>query len=203
MKFILFLSLTTLFATNIAVAQIEATTSDGRAVLLKNDGTWEYQSAASSPEKGDVNSYACSDLVSVEEDRVTGKSNVGASSTLVVSDDGGTTGFGIYPFKSERGTTVVVVQAAGAGSCIDEGDKINFLFRDGARLELASQGDFNCEAQSTLYFGGVFGNKRELRQLSENEVEVMRVWTSDGYVERAFDRDQSLTFMNTLACLNR
>ncbi len=37
--------------------------------------------------------------------------------------------------QSSIGGLILVIQAVGAVSCIDEGEKINILFTDGSRLE--------------------------------------------------------------------
>jgi len=89
----------------------------------------------------------------------------------------------------------------GAGSCIDDTDKMNILFRDRSRFELVNNGKFNCESAFTLYFGGVFGKKKELEQLRTKEIEKMRIWTSKSYVEEEFTPENSKAFMKSLDCL--
>ena len=42
---------------------------------------------------------------------------------------------------SSRRSIILIIQAAGAGSCIEEGSKINLLFDDGSRLELNNDAD--------------------------------------------------------------
>jgi hypothetical protein len=93
------------------------------------------------------------------------------------------------------------IQAAGAGSCINDDNKMNVLFRDGTRIEVLNSGKFNCEGKFTLYLGGVFGKKKELDLFKSKEVETMRVWTSNGYVEKDFTPEQSKKLMNTMSCL--
>lgn len=202
MKFII----TALFSVILSVSfsqNINATTDDGKKVLLKPDGTWEY---LKEKELTDNNSNTsdgdCSEYVSVDKDEVSGKTYVSAANMLVVSKDGGKKGFGIYPMLGGTGKSIIVsIQAVGAGNCIDDDDKINILFRDGSRLELVNEGKFNCDAKATLYFGGVFGKKKQMEELCTKEVKVMRVWTSDGFVEETFESDQSVEFMNTMRCL--
>ncbi|PVW14228.1 hypothetical protein [Marixanthomonas spongiae] len=180
-------------------AQINATTKEGKEVLLNEDGTWKYI------EKREVSSdelnLECSELISTETDKMTGRSTTAAKETLIISEDGGKTGFGIYALNGSR-YTILSIQAAGAGSCIDDDDTINILFRDGSRLELTNNGKFNCDAKMTLFFGGTFGNKKDLKELSTKEIETMRVWTSKSYVEKDFSSDQSNKLMQTLKCLS-
>lgn len=54
-------------------AQIEATTKVEKSVDLE-----------------------CSELISIETDKMTGKSTTAAKKTLIISDDGGKSGFGIF-----------------------------------------------------------------------------------------------------------
>lgn len=187
-----------LFSSVTLFAQTEATTNDGRKVILNDDGTWIDN--PETPSKSDV-SLDCSDLISTEVDKVTGKSSTGAKDILIISDDGGKSGFGIYMLNSSR-SLIFSIQAVGAGNCIDDDDKINVLFRDGTRLELQNDGKFNCEAKFTLYFGGVFGKNKELEMFKTKEIETIRVWTSKSYIEKNLTTDQSKQFMKTVECLS-
>ncbi|MEM6642621.1 MAG: hypothetical protein AAF616_06550 [Bacteroidota bacterium] len=180
-------------------AQIKATTEKGKDVILKSDGTWEYVEQANS--SGETLSLECADLTKTDTDKMTGKSTTGAKETLIVSEDGGKTGFGIYVFKSQK-SIIYSMQAVGAGSCIDDEDKVNILFRDGTRIELSNDAKFNCDAKFTLYFGGIFGKKRELELLTTKEIETMRIWTSKSYVEKDFSNEESKKLMAITACLN-
>lgn len=201
MKFILS-SLFTLILSVSFSQNINATTDDGKKVLLKPDGTWEYVEQKSQENSTVQDSGDCSKYIVTETDEVSGKTYTSAAKTTVVSKDGGKKGFGIYPMLGGNGKSIIVsIQAVGAGNCIDDDDKINILFRDGSRMELVSEGKFNCDAKATLYFGGVFGKKKQLEELCTKEVKVMRVWTSDGYVEETFESEQSVELMNTMNCL--
>jgi len=183
-----------------AFAQTEATTNDGKKVILNDDGTWKYV-VTSIEKQAPVNSSDCSNYISTEVDKVTGKSIVAAKEMLIVSKDGGKNGFGFYILKSDRGSIIFSIQAVGAGNCIDDDDKMNVLFRDGTRIELVNDGDFNCDAKYTQYFGGVFGRKKELEMFRTKEVETIRIWTSDGYVEEDFNSEQSKQLLHTVDCL--
>ena len=113
------------------------------------------------------------------------------------------TGFGIYMMLSSPNAIILVIQAVGAGSCIDEGAKINILFTDGTRLELLTDSKFNCDRKATVYFGGIFGKKNQLSQLKTKKIQTMRVWTEDGYVERDFSSENQDAFYYTLNCLSK
>tara|TARA_R110002033_G_scaffold170884_1_gene214659 strand:+ start:876 stop:1496 length:621 start_codon:yes stop_codon:yes gene_type:complete len=184
-------------------AQINATTDNGKKVILNEDGTWKYVEKKTNEATDDIEvSSDCSSYIITETDKMTGKSSTGAKETLIISEDGGKTGFGIYALNSSNSKALIMsVQAVGAGSCVDDDNKMNILFRDGSRLELINDGKFNCDAKMTLYFGGIFGKKKQLEELATKEIETMRVWTSKSYVEKDFSSAQSKQLMKTISCL--
>lgn len=184
-----------------AVGQIEATTKEGRKVVLNNDGTWKYQGDTEvASQKLPDNVEDCSNWISTTEDKVSGSKTTGAKESLVISDDGGETGLGIYWLLSGKNPILSII-AVGASGCIDDKSKINILFKDGTRLELITNTDFNCNGKATTYFLGMFGKKPQLEMLTSKKIETMRVWTSKSYVEKNFDDYQAEAFMRTGKCL--
>lgn len=180
-----------------SIAQTKATTEDGKKVILNQDGTWKYDD---SKEVKDTVSFACSDLIATETDKMTGKTSVASKNTLIISEDGGKTGFGFFLMKGAN-SIIFSIQAVGAGSCIDDENKMNVLFKDGTRLTLQNDGKFNCDAKFTLYFGGSFGKKKQLEMFRTKEVETIRIWTSKSYVEKDFSAEQSKQLKQTVNCL--
>lgn len=182
-----------------AFPQIKATTQDGKEILLNENGTWAFIEA--SVEKDTSLDLQCEDLISEEIDKVTGETTISAKEPLIISNKDEDK-LNILFVKGDRDVIIVLIQAIGASSCIDDDDKINILFRDGTRLELRNNGKFNCKSMNTQYFGGLFGKKKELNMLREKEIETMRVWTSDGYVEENFTLEQSAKFRLIMDCIS-
>jgi hypothetical protein len=180
-----------------ALAQTEATTKDGKKVILNDDGTWKLAetTAADAPI-----SFDCADLISINTDKMTGKSTTASKETLIVSEDGGETGFGIY-IMDLSSFFAFNFKVVGAGSCIDDTNRMNVLFRDGTKLDIKNNAKFNCENNFTVYFGGSFGKRKELETFRTLEVETIRIWTSKGFVEKDFSLDQSKQMMKTVDCL--
>lgn len=181
-----------------------ATTESGKKVILLPNGTWKYSDTVKTSQSK-LDHTDCSNWIKTEEDKVDGKSFTTMKDYLIVSKDGGKKGFGINLMQSSsgRGGVILSIKAVGAGGCIDKGAKINILFTDGSRLELFTDGDFNCKGSATVYFGGIFGKKSELSSLKEKKIDIMRVWTSDSYVEEKFTDDQAEQFKNALSCLTK
>ena len=180
----------------------KATTENGKKVILNTDGTWKYDENVKISQPN-LDSNDCSNWIKTEEDKVSGKSFTSIKEYLIISKDGGKNGFGITVMLSSSNTIILSVKVVGAGSCIDKGSKINILFTDGTRLEFATDGDFNCKGKATVYFGDIFGKKKVLEELKTKKIDIMRVWTSNSYVEEKFDNEQAEQFKNALNCLTK
>lgn len=145
---------------------------------------------------------SCADYIETSTDKMTGKQST-YGNRVTVSGDGGKTGLSLFLLNGINGALILSIQAVGAGNCIDKGDKINILFKDGSKLELYSDGKFNCDGNATVYFGGVFGKKTVLNQLKEKKINTMRVWTNNSYVEEDFSEDNGNDFYHTINCLTK
>jgi hypothetical protein len=187
---------------NDLLSQTKAITTDGKEVILLDTGTWKYtnekQESEPTPTIEEISD--CSKYIMTEEDKVTGTKTTTIKEMLIVSNDGGKNGFGIYILQGTK-SIIFSIKAIGAGSCIDDTNKMNILFRDGSRLELTNDGKFNCDSNYTQYFGGVFRKTKELEMLKTKEVEIMRIWTSKSFVEETFTSEQSKVLLNTTRCL--
>jgi hypothetical protein len=182
--------------------QCSADKTDNNKISSDQDTTAVNQ--AKNEKITEVKSPDCGNWIAKETDKVTGDSYLTSKQNLIVSRDGGESGFGIYMLNTTqtKNDIVLSIQAVGAGSCIDEESEINILFTDGSRLKLASQNDFNCDQSATLYFGGVFGKIEQLEQLKSKKIETMRVWTyNDGYVQEDFTNENQQEFSYVVNCL--
>lgn len=148
-----------------------------------------------------VDSNDCSNWITTTTDKVDGETYTAGKNDLIVSSDGGKKGLSIYMFIPKDNALILSIHAVGASSCIDDENKINFLFTDGSRLAMVNNAAFNCKGNASLFFGGILGKKRELEQLKTKKIQTMRVWTTDGYVEEDFTTDQQEEFFNVINCL--
>lgn len=203
MKKITTILMAVLMTATIAYGQTQkATTESGNKVILNSDGTWEYADTVKAAYKA-LAQNDCSNWISTEIDKMEGTTSTASKKAIVVSTDGGKEGLGIFMVKYSKDGAILSIQTAGAGRCIDEGAKINFLFTDGSRLVLSNEGKFNCKGKSTVYFGGVFGKKSQLGELKTKKIQTMRVWTSDGFIEKDFTTDNQEEFFNVINCLTK
>ena len=147
-----------------------------------------------------ANSQTCSDLVFLKIDKMTGDRIAGVKDMMLISDDKGKTGIGFFPSKMNE-SIMFIFFTYGASSCIDEDNNIHILFRDGTRLKMKNQGKYNCENTFQLIFLGDFGNEEQFQMFKTKEIEAIRIWTEDSFVERDFTIKQSEIFIKTVNCL--
>ncbi len=178
----------------------EATTKSGKKIIISLDGTWKY---ADEKISSSFNYEDCLNFIKITEDKMTGDKMATSKNRIIVSQDGGKTGLGIVLMTPSKGVLILNILASGAGNCIDKGGKVNILFTDGSKLELTTNGDFNCKGEATIYLGGVAGKKKQFEELKTKKIQAIRVWTDDGYVERDFTEDNSNMFYQTINCLTR
>lgn len=190
------------FVSRISLAQIiHATTENGKKVILNNNGSWKYDVENNLPENKSEN-INCSNWIIKQEDKVSGSSVLTMKNPIIVSQDGGENGL-IIRLVFSSNTIILNIIANGAGRCIDKNAKINILFKDGSRMELLNESDFNCKGSATIYFGGIFGKKNKLIDFKNKNIETIRVWTSDSYVQETLDEEQSMYFRSALNCLSK
>jgi len=203
MKIILAILLIVVCNTTITYGQTQkATTDAGVKVLLNSDGTWKYAPDSTKNIQSNIDSNDCSNWIETVTDKVDGSTYSSGKKTLVVTNDAGKTGFRILILKGSDNGLTLSIRAKGASSCIDNRAKINILFTDGSRLELSNDGSFNCDANSTVYFGGVWGKMKSLDELKNKNIQTLRVWTSKSYVEQDFTYENQIEFKNVITCIS-
>ena len=93
----------------------------------------------------------CDNVLMNETDSLTGENIIRSQRNIIISDDGGKTGFAILGILMDS-TFILRIKTVGAGACVNYGDQIHFVFNDSSELRLTNMAQFNCEAQSSLYF---------------------------------------------------
>lgn len=144
--------------------------------------------------------FTCDQLIVTDLDRVSGTTKSGSRQTLIISQDKGKTGFALDLYLI-KGILAWSIHSTGAGECINKDDEVSFTFDDETTLELPNNGDFNCSGDFALYFGGLFGNRKESELLATKEIKRMKITTSEGTLEKNLPASQSLQLMRTFECL--
>jgi hypothetical protein len=141
--------------------------------------------------------YDCSVFIINSFDKMTGESSTSSINNIVVSDDNGVSGFGIYMARMKP-FIMISITVKGAGHCIDKDEKMNVLFRNGERLELRNDSRYNCKGKFRL----AFARNNMLEKLKTLEIEAVRIWTADGFVQKDFTEKNSADFIHTINCLD-
>lgn len=147
--------------------------------------------------------HNCDSLVLINEDLVTGDTNIGTKDYLYVLNIDGKKGFRI-DMNIFIGMLELEIKVFGAGHCVDDDNTAYFLFRDTTRVKIQNKTSFNCDQIFVFYFGGYSGLK--LNDLFETfctkEVLILRVETREGIIEEEFTHEQSKMFMEMMTCLS-
>lgn len=164
----------------------------------------------------DVTDLDCSQYTTMKTDKMTGKSHLYSKESIEITSLSKTESIiisTIYlgkgfisshyegkPFTSDN-AFALNFKIIGAGNCVETKQVINFLFRDGSKLQAEHFGKFNCDATSTLIFEE--GNLwvKALNELRSKEIETIRTWTKDGYVQLDLSPKESQNIINLLNCM--
>ena len=137
-----------------------------------------------------------------ETDSLTGENIIRSQRNIIISDDGGKTGFAILGILMDS-TFIISIKTVGAGACVNYGDQIHFVFNDSSKLQLNNMAQFNCEAKSSLYFNFQNNNFNALETLSEKTIIKLTVWTKKKVLSKYLSTEAAEKIHNLLACFNR
>ena len=155
---------------SLGYSQINATTEDGKKVILNEDGSWQYSEKIASEDREEITAdYYVNKIV----DDMTDKVYYTPSENLICQVSGSSRGFSIrYSIegKSDKSIKVsqLIVQAVGL-ECI-ENSKLLILFEDGSKMNLSSWNKFNCEGNA--YFSLT---PSQIKILSSKKIKKMRI----------------------------
>lgn len=180
-------------------AQIEATTADGKIIILNNDSTWRYKKVV----KRDAVKvdFDCKNYIETKTDKVSGRTGTYSTKPVMITKDQ-KNGLAIQMLARKTGGFAVSIVTVQSGVCIDEGSLTNILFRDGSRIELKNESSFNCDAGTSYWFGGPDGKEEEAKILQSVEIDIIRIRTTKGRIEETLTPQQSRQLMRTVYCMN-
>jgi hypothetical protein len=155
-----------------------------------------------------LDSNDCSNWVKVNEDKVMGTTSSSIKQPLIIftpNKSGGASAFNIQIMKGDSKGIILLIKAYVNNEtvCIKENSKVNILFTDGSRIELTSNGDFNCKGDVVIYLGDIWGKDDILKDLQSKTIDILRVWTNDSYIEQTFQKKESNNLKYTIKCLNQ
>lgn len=172
-----------------SMAQIRATTEDGKPVLLNRDGTWQFANATSSNV-----SFECNDLT-------TSKDNISASSEVLNLQGSGNQSIGVFLRKNANGDLDMLLNVKGAGNCMQNGSAITLAFKDGSSSKASNDGDNNCDNRQKINLGKATKDNTLVTSLKNKELSSIQVYSKEGRVNVTLDSQQGKILLNTLWCL--
>jgi len=214
-RIFILISLALLSYFNLTAQTEEATTKSGKKVILYQDGTWKYAGEtvkdAGEPVKDPVKVKKpvttppgipadCEALLETYDDTRSGLRITRTLNMLILSETGSNQQIGISMEKNSKGIILLKLRPVGAGDCIGDGNKVNIVFTDGSKTELAHDGFPNCNGESVISFGGSYGKKKQLEQLKTKKIKSIKVWTQQGSVQEILSNDNQQKLARTFNC---
>lgn len=171
--------------------------TNGQKIIINENGTWNYQKSTLKTDNND-----CAKYIKTSINPETGLINVSAINQLTLSKDKGKTGLSIVLMNTKDNTTTIVSIKTIETNCIIEKTKIAIIFSDGSSSQITSNGSYNCEGRTTLYFGGLFGGNENLQQLATKDINTIMIATETGVISYKFSNHEAEIVKNTLNCLS-
>ena len=153
------------------------------------------KSPKKSSDKRDVNKWKDWILISVDE--MTNDSTYQSRDLIGVSNENKENGFIITMNKSGYdGSPWVLFRTYGSGNCIDDDNRIIFMFTDKTKIDSKGSSKFNCDNQCWYNVDDEY-----IETFITKNIEKVRVYTKSGSVEQTFTKKQSDEFIITFKYL--
>lgn len=218
MRIILFLFLVIINSQQLSAQTEEATTKSGKKVVLYPDGTWKYaeeskpkaekpvekqqQKTAVIPEsKPAFVTGNCENIIERIDTKKAGVTELRTRNMIIAADESGNKEINILFQKNTKGIITIFFKPVGAGDCIDEGSKVNIVYEDDSKTEFKHDGFANCNREISAGFGGNFGRKKQLEELSSKKIKTVKVRTQNGTAEIKFSAQNQEEFLKAINCI--
>ncbi|KGO94869.1 hypothetical protein [Flavobacterium subsaxonicum] len=158
---------TALFAVSISgYSQTEATTKEGKKVLLNSNGTWAYAD-------GDCNT------LTETKTYAGGKVMSSAKEVISVSSDAGKTGITINIVKGTGALILNLGRIEREIFCVSKNAPMSIEFTDGTKLAVKHMGDLNCNGNFSCFLGEQVGTDKELEILKTKKIKKVSIEYTD------------------------
>lgn len=143
----------------------------------------------------------CDSLLNYETDEFSGKKNWANKEKIILSDNGVNGMYMMLLMGDDNNKTLIWITTSTEVGCVDEGKKVELVFTDGERMALYSEGKFNCKGKATVYFGGVFGKKSEMKKLASTTIDMIRMSGTSTMHSEKFKPETAEYFRAAFSCL--
>ncbi len=172
----------------------EATTNDGKKVILKNDGTWEYTVKEEKVEKttSDVDLSDCKYWKN-EVDEFTGDVKKYTKSQKI-----GKSKYSFLNMELRRFNDSYLIYARYTGDlgCVSSDSYIMIKLKNGETIKLINFGDIDCGDNAPMYF---YLSKENFKKLLQSPVDKIRVRGTKYYSD--IDMLKPNFFIDYLKCI--
>jgi hypothetical protein len=145
----------------------------------------------------------CELFTKTEYDKMAQKSLTTSREVLSIVNSDGSGGVGIFLQHAKKEKALIFsFKAVGMPSnCIDEGSKVEILFRSGEKFTWRGENRFNCDGDLRVWATPLKGWKREMSYMSSSPVETIRVNGMKGYIQVDLTEEESFVLQNTVKCM--
>lgn len=199
----IFYALTAFLLCTLAFAQTEATTKDGKKVILNPDGTWKYAGAKSA-----LDAYDCSNLTKTET-YSGGKVMTSSRENIKISNNGKNS----IEFSAVKGEATLILNISrqkGELTCVAKNALMTVEFTDKTKMTIAHMGDLNCKGNFSLFLGEVLENEDKLNLFKTKKIAKTSIAYSnsvDGKIvvmneDNVYTDAEAEKIRKTINCLN-
>ena len=172
-----------------------------KSELLKSISEVNESNKNNQINKSNSDEIVCSDFTSFNYSD--GRQNIVSSNKINIVNNSDQ--LSIYPILgSSKSSILINIKIEGKDICFDSDSKILISFRDGSRTEIRHESYDNCDGETVVFLGRIFGEKafQDLNELKYKEIESIRVWMKNSLKEVVLSRTQSQQLMFTIDCLS-
>ena len=172
-----------------------------KSELLKSISEVNESNKNNQINKSNSDEIVCSDFTSFNYSD--GRQNIVSSNKINIVNNSDQ--LSIYPILgSSKSSILINIKIEGKDICFDSDSKILISVRDGSRTEIRHESYDNCDGETVVFLGRIFGEKafQDLNELKYKEIESIRVWMKNSLKEVVLSRTQSQQLMFTIDCLS-
>ena len=105
--------------------------------------------------------------------------------------------------KNKWGVICIYLKGPNGSSCIRENMPVIFYLEDDTSVKMTHGGTFSTNGHAKVFFGGIYGHKKEFKQLLGRYVIAIRINTMGRFIETNLTEDQSVRLYEILNCIQK
>lgn len=165
-------TLTALLLCTLATAQTEATTKDGKKVILNPDGTWHHAGSKAASGTDDCSTLTKTQTYTGGKVMSTSKENIKIANN----------GKNLIEFAVIKGESALILNISRQGrevKCVSKNAKMTVEFTDKTKTTLNHMSDLNCEGNFSLFLGLNAETSEKLNLLKAKKISKTTIEYSD------------------------